>query len=514
MKNTLGVALVLLCATAARPQASPARNETVPIFQVTVIERTVPAINYHYRSGPTMIDFAGTVLLPHAKGEAVVEAKTGRTEVEAKFDHLTPPTKYGREYLTYVLWAVTPEGHPVNLGEVVAGGSDHAKLRVTTALQVFGLIVTAEPYGAVRQPSDVVVLENKVRPDTFGQVVEIRAKYGLLPRGHYTYERSASLPASYGERLPMDRYHALLEVYEAQNAVQIAQAMGADVYAADTFDKAQRLLAQATQMQATRADSNVVVTKAREAAEMADDARALAEHEKQALQVTQAQQEAAAAQEARARAEADAQQARADAAAARAQADAERAARERAEAESGYTPPARRGGVADRSVQEPPPQQPSNQDRVQLRARLRSDVGRVLPTLDTPRGLVLTMSDAEFRGAELRPGAYPQLARIAAIVSAYPGLRLEVCGHMDNRGSDAYAEQISFARAEMVRDLLVRDGIPPAAVVARGYGKSRPLASNDTSAGRDQNRRLEIVIAGEPIGEMAAWERTYSVAPR
>jgi len=233
-KTAVITALATFCTSAAWAQSAAPAHPSAPIYQVTVVERTVKAVNYQYRSGPTRIDFKGTVLLPKADGEATVESKTGRTEIDAKFDHLDPATRFGPEYLTYVLWAITPEGHAKNLGEVLADGSDRARLQVTTDLQTFGLIVTAEPYAAVRQPGNVVVVENEIRRDTIGHIEQIQAKYELLPRGHYTYTVPADVTAAgtNGQKLPMERYEALLEVYQAQNAVQIAKAQGADRYAA------------------------------------------------------------------------------------------------------------------------------------------------------------------------------------------------------------------------------------------------------------------------------------------
>src|SRR5579872_1055977 len=226
-KAAVFTTLVSILTGAAYAQNGPQRSESVPIYRVTVTERTVPAVDYQYKTGPTRVDFRGTVLLPQGKGEAVVESKRGRTEIDAKLEHVSPPTKYGREYLTYVLWAITPEGHPKNLGEVVADGSDKAKLRVTTDLQSFGLIVTAEPYSAVRQPSDVVVLENQIRPDTMGKTEPVQAKYELLPRGHYTYNVPSDFIAAENSapRVPFDQYESILELYQAQNAVQIAKSM-------------------------------------------------------------------------------------------------------------------------------------------------------------------------------------------------------------------------------------------------------------------------------------------------
>ena len=188
MPKRLLVAVLGICGLVvgpAYPQSQPS-NPTqqrvpddrgqVPVFRVTVVGRTTPAINYRHRGGATTIDFRGTPLLPKSRGEAKVESKQGYIEIEVEFDNLVPATKFGPEYLTYVMWAITPEGRATNLGEVLLN-EDKSKLNVTTELQAFGLVVTAEPYFAVSQPSDVVVMENVIRPDTRGTVEQIDAKY-------------------------------------------------------------------------------------------------------------------------------------------------------------------------------------------------------------------------------------------------------------------------------------------------------------------------------------------------
>src|SRR5579859_2246711 len=224
MKRTVVIStmMIVLCALPALCQRA---DHGVPIYRVTVIERTVKAINYQYRADPTMVDFRGTVLMPKAKGEAIVESKRGRTEIDAKLEHLEDPQRFGREYLTYVLWAISPEGRPHKLGEVMPNGSDKARLRITTDLQAFGLIVTAEPYSAVRQPSNVVVAENMVRGDTVGKIEEIEAKYELMPRGHYVFDPHENLAwKANAPKVSMSEYEAITELYQAENAVGIARA--------------------------------------------------------------------------------------------------------------------------------------------------------------------------------------------------------------------------------------------------------------------------------------------------
>ncbi len=191
MKIKLSLALPVVLSLAAMAQSNSQNTLTAepvaatPMFQVNVISRTVQAVKYEHRSGATKLDFAGTELMPSANGEAKINSKRGSIEIEAEFGNLQNPTAFGNEYLTYVLWAISPEGRAVNLGEVLVGDNHRSKLTVTTNLQAFALIVTAEPYYAVRQPSNAVVLENVVRADTKGTTEAVNAKYELMERGGY-----------------------------------------------------------------------------------------------------------------------------------------------------------------------------------------------------------------------------------------------------------------------------------------------------------------------------------------
>src|SRR5947209_11244558 len=205
---------------------------SVPVYRITVVARATKAINYNHRSGPTNIDFRGTALMPAARGEAKVESKQGVIKIDARMQKLEAATKFGPEYLTYVMWAITPEGRATNVGEVLLNGTN-SKLDATTELQSFGLIVTAEPYFAVTQPSDVVVMENFVRHDTTGTIEELDAKFELLQRGQYTLNVNPAeiKPITLDRKVP-------LELFEARNAVQIARWTGASRYSADTFQKA------------------------------------------------------------------------------------------------------------------------------------------------------------------------------------------------------------------------------------------------------------------------------------
>ena len=508
--------LILVAAPCVRSQTEPEHEKTVPLYRVNVVERTVNAVNYQYRSGPTQIDFRGTVLMPDAKGGAVVESKKGRTEIDAKFDHVVAPRRYGPEYLTYVLWAITPDGHARNLGEVLPDGSDKAHLRVTTGLQSFGLIVTAEPYSTVHQPSDVVVLENRIRPDTVGSIQPIEVKYDLLPRGQYTYNVPANMSAvESGPRVSMGRYEAIVAVYEAQNAVQIARAAGASDLAGDVFQKAQQQYQNAQDLERQKVDSKLVVTAARQAAETAEDARDIAVARKEKAELARAKEEAASERERRIAAEAAAQRAQAQA-----QADREQIVQQQAEAEANRTQLDEERAQAQAqaaAAATPPPAPPAaapatesaNTER-DLRMRLFQQLRAAsLPVLDTPRGIVVTVADADFRGASMTPATAQAVQEVASVIAARPGLVVEVDGNSDSPGDES--ERLSEARAQQVRDDLAQNGVPLSSLTARNLGASRPLGPNTSADARLQNRRVEIVISGAPIGGLAYWDKTYPI---
>ncbi len=513
MKNLIPALAVsaLLCALPIARAESQARSEvqqgqSVPVYRITVVARTTKAINYRHRSGATTIDFRGTPLLPQARGEAKVESKQGYIEIEVEFDDLQPASRYGPEFLTYVMWAVTPEGRATNLGEVLLNGTK-SKLNVTTELQAFGLIVTAEPYFAVTQPSDVVVMENVVRRGTVGKIEEIDAKYELLQRGQYVLnvDPRQLQPMPLDPRIP-------LELYEARNAVRIARWAGGDRYGSESFRKAEQLLQQAEDYQSRRAGKKPVVMTAREAAQTAEDARLIALKRKEEERLAN-ERRVAAEREARAKAEAEAETRRRQQAEVEQRAEADRRARaeaERARAEgeqrAAQAQAERARLAAEKSRREAEEadrkRQQAEREQAEMRARLVQQLNMILETRETARGLIVNMSDVLFDTGKytLRPLAREKLAKISGIVLAHPGLHLEVEGHTDSVGTEEFNQQLSEKRAASVRDYLAQQGLPATSVVARGFGEAQPIDTNDTSAGRQRNRRVEIVVSGEVIG--------------
>ena len=510
----------------------------MPVFRVSVVSRSVQAVNYRHRSGSTKMDFAGTDLMRSADGVAQVNSKRGSIEIEAEFGGLDRPTSFGNEYLTYVLWAISPEGRAVNLGEVLVGDNHRSKLHVTTDLQAFAMIVTAEPYYAVRQPSNVVVLENVVREDTKGTIEAVNAKYELMERGGYIPTGYKFDPVVLNARLP-------LEFFEARNALRIAQSEGADQYASDSYQRAVQLMDSADSFATEKgAPKKQLIAVSREAVQTAEDARAIAvrkmdevrlANERQdsadaqansqaradeaTRQKNRAQRDASNAQNAAAQAESD--NAQAQAAKAQAESDAAnarnattdaQAATARAQSDnaanqaSSATALSAAQADADQSRRDALTAQQATQqaesDKAAMRTRLSEQLNSILQTGEPARGLIVSMSDVLFDTGKfsLKPGAREKLAKVAGILLAYPGLNIEVGGYTDNVGTDDMNQTLSENRAGSVRDYLVQEGVSANSVSSRGFGNTLPVASNDNSAGRQQNRRVELLVSGEAIG--------------
>ncbi|MDP9169354.1 MAG: OmpA family protein, partial [Acidobacteriota bacterium] len=461
--------------------------------------------------------------MPEARGTAEVTPNTGAGRISLRFDHLSNPSQFGPEYLTFVLWGITPEGRAERLGEVQLKGPNDktAELYATSDLQSFGMIVTAEPYFSVSQPSDAVVMENFIRQDTTGTMEDIDAKYELLKRGQYTLNIGAPQLTAMTSDLSIP-----LQLREARQAIAIAKAQGADHYAAETMHKAAVDMVNAEGYYHSK-NWKQLDTVAREATQMAEDARRISiEKEKEeadlAMKAASAEREAEASrraqeakqladEEARRRAAAEAQTATAE----RLKNDAEQQKREaemataearKAQAEADA---ARQAAVAEQAklAQEKgaalSARDQAEKDAQALRARLRDQLNLILSTRDTARGLIVNMSDVlfDFNQATLKPGAREKLAKVSGILLAYPSLRVSVEGHTDAIGTDEYNMKLSQKRADAVRDYLTSNQINPANVQSVGMGKANPVASNDTAAGRQENRRVEMVVSGDVIGQ-------------
>jgi len=440
--------------------------------------------------------------------------------------------------MTYVLWAISPEGRAVNLGEVLLGGNHRSKLNVTTDLQAFALIVTAEPYYAVRQPSNAVVLENVIREDTKGTSEAVNAKYELMERGGYIPTGYKFDPVVLNAKLP-------LEFFEARNAVRIAQSEGAEQYAPDSYRHAVQLMDTADAHATSKhVDKKPLIAVSREAVQTAEDARAIAvkkmdevrlanerqdsadalaqtqgEADEATRREEQAESDTAKAQAAKAQAESDT--VNAQAASAQAQSDAANARNDSADAQAAtakaqsdmvqnqaLSATALSAAQADADQSRLAAQQANlnaqqaDTDKAAMRAKLSEQLNSILQTRDSARGLIVSMSDVLFDTGKysLKPGAREKLAKVAGILLAYPSLNIEVGGYTDNVGGDAMNQTLSENRANSVRDYLVQEGVATSAVSAKGFGNNLPVASNDNSTGRQQNRRVELLVSGEAIG--------------
>jgi len=506
--------------------------EERPVFKVDVIERVTVAVNYRHRSGATHIDFTGTPLMPKAKGSAKVESRQGYIEISAKFENLKPAITYGAEYLTYVLWAITPEGRAANMGELLVK-KGKSRLNVTSELQVFGLVVTAEPYFAVRQPSDLVVLENEIRPDTKGKFEIIDAKYELLRRGQYE-KLSNPLSLTVDPRIP-------LELYEARNAVEIARSTGAGEYAEETFLKAERSLRQAEAYHARNAGEKPVAMLARESVQTAEDAREIAvrrreqrelEAERREAARREAEAKAAAETEAKRRAEAEALRKNREEAAREAQEQARQEAAERARLEAELADLRRQAEEAGqearramdllkertsgfgeerarweqerlrREEEEARRQRRfAELEKAELRVRIYSQLGRVLSARDTEEGLSLDVPAELFaRGKEELTGeGREKLAMVAGILLAHPGLSVSVASDQPALDDRAEVRGLELARSDYVRRYLIERGIVESRLWKPQAGPGEASLALAATESELAENPVTLLVFGEPI---------------
>jgi outer membrane protein OmpA-like peptidoglycan-associated protein len=524
----LAVLAVLGAATLTQAQTANYNEHFQSLnYNVTVVSRTTRAVKYEHRHGSTKIDFEGTTLMPGASGVAEVASKSGAMKIEAEFRGLDKPTSFGTEYLTYVMWAISPEGRPVNLGEVLVNDDHRSKLEVTTDLQAFALIVTAEPYYAVHRPSNVVIAENMIRPDTVGTSEAVDAKYELIDRGGYIPTGYHFDPVVLNSKLP-------LEFFEARNALRIAKSAGAESYAASSYEKAARQMKQADDLGSRKhINRKELISLSREVVQTADDSREIAvkridadrmdaDKNREAAKLADAQATSRSEMLARIQAEeatGDANRRREDADKAAAEAqqrqqsaqadsdrnravaiDANQAAAEAQQAQRSAEASAEQSRLLAANSDQQLKQ--AVQDQEELRAKLLQQFNLIFATRDTARGLIVNLSDVLFDTGKstLRPEAREKLAKISGIVLAYPDLRLAIEGNTDSVGSDIMNQTLSEQRAASVRDYLLKENIPAASMTSQGFGKMQPVASNDTAEGRQQNRRVEMVVSGEVIG--------------
>lgn len=451
-------------------QGAPAQTPTAPLYRITIVQGSAKAINYRNLKHSTEIELKGTMLAQAAEGEARIKMDDNKIEINAKFKHLPAASSFGDGYLTYVLWGISTEGRASNLGELLVKDGK-GKLQVTETLQTFSLIVTAEPYFGVSQPSDVVVMENAIGKEALGQVELVDAKFDLLKRGQYTVNLAPSPALVVDADTPF-------EVYQARNAVRIARASGAAAYAPEPFAKAEGYLQQAEQPKEGRKERTI---QAREAVQRAEEARLMSVQKQAADQVALEQRLAQnrlddakrATDEAQARTEAAKQQAR---------------LAEHNEANA---------ALATQRVEG---------ENEGLRTRLMEQFNAVLETRATARGLIVNMSGVLFQNgkAVLQPAAREKLAKIAGILATHKGLRLEADGFTDSVGSEAFNQRLSEDRAKNTMDYLVSQGVAAEAISSKGFGEGKPVADNATAAGRQENRRVELVVSGAGITAVAA----------
>ena len=501
MKKDLSM-FALLAALLALPafsQQGTVSGDQASGYHMRVVSRSTQAVDYRHK-GSTKVDLRGTDLASEVSGKAEVEGIASGVKVEAEVEHLRPANSFGLAYLTYVLWAITPQGRPRNLGEMIVKDGK-SSVRTTTDLQAFALIVTAEPYFAVTQPSDLVVAQNQIRRDTKGGVEPVDVRFELISRDTYNAQVQPIDQSVYevSNKTPLD-------LLEARNALRIAKDAGAAQYAASELQKAQDLLNQAEDYYRRKQGGGPIGTAARQAAQTAEEARVMSVKREQDERI--AQERKAAADEA-ARAQADAEQQQAAAAQAQAQAAQSQAQAEQAQQAQQQADEARRQAelaqqqAAQQAQQAEQARQQAENDKAQMRARMLQQLNQVLETRDTARGLIVNMPDVLFDTgkSDLKPAARERLAKVAGILISYPDIHVEVDGYTDSTGSLEFNERLSQQRAESVRSYLGSQGVNQSSITTQGFGPNHPIASNETASGRQQNRRVELIVSGASIGQ-------------
>ena len=561
---------VLVCTLAlagllSLPAATQAQDQSTASSGVETIARATQAIDYR-RGDRTDVDITGTDLSPNVTGKAKIINKRGLTDVHVDVEDLRSANALDASYLTYVLWAISPEGMAKNIGELVEKNGK-ASLHTTTNLQAFALVITAEPDFAVSQPSELVVAENTLKSTTKGSPEPITVHYQVFPRSTYLSQASPA-PAD----IYRDHKNAPLDLLEARNAVRIAEGSHASEYASDALRRAQQLLQQAEDDFNSHHSDKTVETSARSAVQAAEEARALsvrgehqaklereqqearerAEHaetqaqnaqqqaqqseaERQAAeqraqaeqqhaqqaqqqaqeeaqrraqleqQNQQVQQQAAQAQQQAQEAQQQAELQRQQAAQAQQQAQTEAQRREAAEQQAQQT--SQQVDEARRQAQEAQQRaQNAETQQQELRQQLRDQLNQILQTRDTARGLIVSMPDVLFDtgSANLKSTARERLAKVSGILIAHPDIKVEVDGYTDSTGDPMFNQKLSQERAASVQTYLTQQGVPAGSVSIHGFGQANPIASNDTASGRQQNRRVELVVSGESIGNQVA----------
>jgi outer membrane protein OmpA-like peptidoglycan-associated protein len=467
----------------------------VPARAADVDTRSTVALTYREGSG-TQVDLVGRGQTTGTVGKADVKRSEGRTRVKLKLEALPHPQSLGSLYTTYMLWAVAPEGRAESLAEL-----PHSKsfdVDATTAMPTFSLIVTAEPDSAVTRPGPRLVAENAVNDETKGRLQSAKVEYETAD------ERAIAVRGGPDFKTP-------LPVLGARRAVELARAAGADRYADGELKEAEIKLATAEQLWSGRDKlSKEADVAARDAMRLAEHARSLTGERAEAAglarerrnartAVNQAMDQAETAQDRAEQAQAQAAQAQAQAAMERQQAEQARTQADDAMLETAKAKASvlQAQSDADRARLEA---QQARQDQAALQEQLYQSLSAILETRREARGLIVNLSDVlfDFNKASLTPGAREKLSKLSGILIGYPGTyRVDIEGHTDSVGSPEYNQALSRGRAQSVSSYITQAGIPAEHLgTVTGFGESRPVASNDDAAGRQQNRRVELVIGG------------------
>ncbi len=514
--------LMIACAMAPLAFAAIAFAQSGDDKDLPYVKRSTLAVRY-VENKKTSVNLTGSPLAPRALGKVEVEYKRNVARIKLKVQNLDSPQTFGPFYTTFVVWAITPEGQAENLIELPSGYS--AEIQTQSSAQTFGVIITAEPHSAVKMPSQKLIADTTLPKNTTAGVQTTQAEYRADKGALYETQEDSVLKADYTTpRL----------VLGARRSMDIARRAGAKEFSREELTESEEKLATLEQIWPRNLkDETKFSGLARDVMRLSQVARdqaverelqARIENERQErmrrLEEARAQAEAARAEAERVKLEAD--RARAEAELAKARAEAAKAEAEKAERASAEERARREQAAREAEAQRLAAERAQAEARAETeRARAETERARqateeakrerdaalqklyvslseILDTKRETRGFIVNLGDVLFDTgkATLKSAAREKLSKLAGILLAYPGLlTLEIEGHTDSVGSDELNNRLSLNRAQSVNDYLTGAGVNAERIKSvQGFGKTKPIATNDTAAGRQMNRRVEIVI--------------------
>lgn len=430
--------------------------------------------------------------LREAQMSAQVKIERGQARIELKYSKMRPAVLFGGEVCSYVLWAVSPNGEPLNLGEIPIVKDDAGgKQQVSTSWTSFALIVTLEAYSGVERPSSLMVFWND------GVTSPPAAAEELIFGG---FDTTPAVEREDLQGVISDRSKSI-ELLQAERLFRFAEAQKANQYAPGLFDQARARLREAMAESGGSAQklAKTSYSASSEAIKLSIPRRRIdeltAEVAENRVEIERLSQRLAE------------QVARAD----QAEARGDQARKEKQATEQALEQISREKNLLQEELRNLENTmlglrgelQQTRVEASRAEQRLQSALSQVSETHESARGMIVNLPDILFDvgKASLKSGAKYPLAKLAGILLIMQDLNLRIEGHTDSTGSTKVNLRLSKQRADSVSEFLSSQGIDPSRIQTAGYGAERPISDNSTAQGRRENRRVEIIISAGEIAE-------------